>query len=121
MSERDCPNCQARGHGGSAELGTAWSCDRCGGSGKLKAFKRIRRTARTWSASVRTFPGVPEVRSADGEFIGDVACVFDDGINVEHHDGNLWSFYKWSEVPNADDIKAAWQAIRAVTAQPVAE
>jgi hypothetical protein len=53
------------------------------------------------------------VHSADGEFIGGVACVFDDGINVEHSDGNLWAFYKWSEVPNADEIKTAWAALQA--------
>lgn len=105
MAGKKCPECNGRGQGGSSEVGTAWVCFRCHGAGTVKPFKKIRREARIPMGP--TFPDLPSVYDRDHGYVGDVASVFEDGVNVEHWDGKLWSFYQWSEVPNADEIKAA--------------
>lgn len=110
-TEIKCPECNGRGCGGSSEAGTAWVCFRCHGSGKIKPFKKSRRPARIQLGFER-FPDVPSVFDEIHGYIGDVATIFEDGINVEHWDGELWKFYKWSEVPNADEIKAAWEKLK---------
>jgi len=109
MAAIKCPACEGKGGGITPQTGQPWRCWRCEGSGKVQPYRRVRRQAR------HPFPKqnlgkLPHVMTDHTEYVGYVVGVFEDGCNVDHEDGKLWAFYKWSEMPNGDEIKAAWEA-----------